>query len=305
MSETKLLVCGLGGGLDIINASLLYFAAKSEGKPCLLGSSRPGPIKQVKNHKPFHTHGTVLNGLSEIYCQGRYCEHIVTKVLGENTLFFSRHNEGGSKYYDPKYLREAFLESIKEFGFTHIIFVDGGGDSLILKENDWPKCDPFSGGDSQVLSSIENIPNIYHAVISVGLDIIPQEFQNNLKLIASKGGYYGRINLKTLEKENWKMDHIFQFNDNKFLDKYFQFVEKLVVVKPEDLKNKLKTKSHTATVTYHALKGNYGPQNTFVPWGVNFPSGVKGADVKPDHCWMYFFNPTIVEQVKRRLNEKH
>jgi len=99
------------------------------------------------------------------------------------------------------------------------------------------------------------------------------------------------------------LDHLLQLNNPKFLADFFQFAEQILVIKPDDLKDPNKTKSHTAVVTYHALHGNYGPQNTFLEWGINFPGGVKGADVKAEHCWMYFFNPTVVEQVKRDFNK--
>lgn len=38
--KRKLLVCGLGGGLDSVNAALLYFAAKKENVDVTLGSTR-------------------------------------------------------------------------------------------------------------------------------------------------------------------------------------------------------------------------------------------------------------------------
>ncbi len=44
-------------------------------------------------------------------------------------------------------------DSVKKFGYTDIFFVDGGGDSLILKTSDSSKfsedTDPFLGGTSQ------------------------------------------------------------------------------------------------------------------------------------------------------------
>jgi hypothetical protein len=39
--KNKVLACGLGGGLDIVNASLVYFALQNEGNSCNLGSTRP------------------------------------------------------------------------------------------------------------------------------------------------------------------------------------------------------------------------------------------------------------------------
>jgi hypothetical protein len=43
-STQKILACGLGGGLDIVNASLVYFAAKNEGINSMIGSTRTAGI---------------------------------------------------------------------------------------------------------------------------------------------------------------------------------------------------------------------------------------------------------------------
>lgn len=49
----KILVSGLGGGLDVLNASLVYFAALEDGQDAHLGSVRPTAISRISNHKPF------------------------------------------------------------------------------------------------------------------------------------------------------------------------------------------------------------------------------------------------------------
>lgn len=60
--------------------------------------------------------------------------------------------------------------------------------------------------------------------------------------------------------------------------------------------------SHTGTVTFRALKGDFGIQRTYVPWEPK-ENGVKGVLVKPEHCWMYFFDMKAVEQLKIDLNK--
>jgi len=141
-----------------------------------------------------------------------------------------------------------------------------------------------------------------HAVISVGLDINEAAFQYNVKRIKEKGGYYGRVNIVTGEKDEFTLNLI-SFKDG-FLEKYFNLAEAILQLTEKDTQNPEKMPSHTATVTYHAVKGHYGLQRTFVPWEPVSIDDVKGVIVKPEHCWMYFFNPTIVEALKLELNHK-
>lgn len=61
--------------------------------------------------------------------------------------------------------------------------------------------------------------------------------------------------------------------------------------------------SHTGTVTYYAIKGDFGIHRTFVPWEP-VVNGVKGVDVKPSHSWMYFFDARAVEHLKMELNKR-
>ena len=202
----KLLVCGLGGSLDIVNASLLYFAAKNEGTPAVLGSSRPAPLDRIENHSPFSDNGTWVNGKSIINYGGsngppRYAEPRVASVLEEDVLFLSRKYDGKD---DIPRLREAILEAQKENVFSHMIFVDGGGDSLTFTVQDADgttenATDPFAGGDSKVLEALANVPNTYLAVVAVGLDVSETGFQRNIELLRERGAYFGRINLATGE----------------------------------------------------------------------------------------------------------
>ncbi len=53
-------------------------------------------------------------------------------------------------------------------------------------------------------------------------------------------------------------------------------------------------------MTYHALKGDFGNQRTYVPWE---PEG--GVDVKPEHCWMYFFDASKIHELKLEINKKN
>ena len=82
-------------------------------------------------------------------------------------------------------------------------------------------------------------------------------FQENVKLLKERGGYLGRINLHTGEVDDYKLGHLLDFKGKDFLADYFKLAEAVVMIERNDLKNPKKMKSHTATVSYHAIKGNY------------------------------------------------
>jgi hypothetical protein len=139
----------------------------------------------------------------------------------------------------------------------------------------------------------------------MGLDIKEDGFHNNLKTLEERKGYFGKVNLRTGEKESYRLGQLIKFEKTNFLKHYFDFAKKILVLTEEDLKLKgehKKTMSHTGTVTYHALKGEFGVHRTFVAWEPKQKDGKKGVDVKPEHCWMYFFDPRKVEQLKLDMN---
>jgi hypothetical protein len=316
-----MLTAGLGGGLDVVNASLVYFIAKQEQKQIRLGSVRPVVQNRVENSKPFHANGTHVDGNTNVKSQGRYLEPVLAKYFNEEVLLFSRTSynpEGKTKseqeFFDQSGLRGAIQQAVKQHQFEHCFFIDGGGDSLILKPSDVSKegttesnsgsgiYDVFRGGDAEFLRAVYGLPNIYQGIISVGLDVDERNFQENIQLLKAKGGYYGKVNLVTLEKEDWKLGHLLKLENNQFLQPYFELCEKFLVLTKEHCKDNTRMMSHTATVTYHALKGNFGVHRTFVPWEPTQPDGTKGVLVKPEHQWMYFLNPSVAEDIKRELN---
>jgi len=308
-SKTKILISGMGGGLDIVNASLLYFHAKKESKEVILGSTRPYLLQEFKNISSFSDCGGLVNAETIFLTtkkKTRFCENKVAELLKEEVTLFSTHFGGVE---DRKRMSIAIQEAVKKFNLSAIIFVDGGGDSLILKPSDASNgsesSDPFAGGDSCTLTAIHsgNLPiKVYHAIISVGLDINDSGFQENVEMLKKRKAYFGRVNLKTGENDSYQLGHILKL-DTDALSDWFEFAQKLLVLTAEDTKTNNKTMSHTATVTYHALKGNYGVQRTFVPWEP-ITDGKKGVLVKPDHCWMYFFDAYAVEELKIDLAQK-
>lgn len=156
------------------------------------------------------------------------------------------------------------------------------------------------------------------------------------------GGYFGRVNLRTGEKEDFTLGHLLAFKPGyadrqvlyspptlhamrSFLDRYFALASEVLVLQESQLKHAPKPgeaverlPSHTGTVTYHALKGEFGRHRTFVPWEPRNAAGEKGVNVHADHCWMcdshfaslpcsrrrlrYFFDASKVEEVKLARN---
>jgi hypothetical protein len=293
----KILACGLGGGLDIINACLLYSAAKNEKEDVVLGSCQPVPLCKIHNAKNFADCGAAVNDKSKINATGRYIEAKVASILNKEVIFFSR-----------KYKAESCIERLcsaihaakKEYKLTQLFFVDGGGDALTLTKDDIggsaDSFDPLKGGDAEVLAALDGIENTYLAVVSAGLDIKEDKFQENVDLLRRRNAYFGRVNLKTGEKDDYALDKILEFQDG-FLQKYFNLCERTLVLSEADFKNKQKEKSLTAVVTYHAMKGNYGLQRTYVHWEPK-TGEQPGVIVKPEHCWMYFFDASMVHEIK-------
>jgi hypothetical protein len=313
-------VCGLGGGLDVVNASILYFVSKSEGRNTMIGSVRP--LSQEAIDKPvskFHPFGTVINGESIIRDPRRYIEPRIAQVLDEDLIFISRNDIVNTKYMkdqeerkkklssNSKLLTEAILEAKKQFNVQNLVFVDGGGDSLIFTTGDihgTGNFSPFEGGDAELLRAVRDIPNVYQAIISVGLDVRRDKFQHNIGLLKEKGKYFGRVNIATGEKQDYTLDHVFNFSHlEQALNEYYKLAEQVLVLKEEHLNvGKDRMPSLTATVSYHAIKGNFGKQRAFVPWEEVHDDGSKGPIVDEEHRWMYFVDAGAVENLKLEVN---
>ena len=178
----RILFCGLGGGLDIINASVLYFIAKSKGIEVMLGSTRPSSQTYMYEHKSIDNCLSLVTKDTIFDFKGRYIEPRVSKILGEDVVFFSRRYNGK---YSKTFLRNAVIAAKKELDLSHIFFIDGGGDSLILRSKDSGRSNynVFKGGDAELLAAIRGISDVYMGVMSTGLDIKYHAFKGNKKII--------------------------------------------------------------------------------------------------------------------------
>lgn len=295
------MISGLGGGLDIVNASLPFFAALNEDTYAMLGSSRPAPLSDMENYHGFSACGCTVTKNTKIHYKGRYIEPRLSQVLDQDILFFSRRCNGQTSVNQ---LRDAIWTARAMYGLEHVIFVDGGGDSLILQPGDSGETsesdDPFDGGDAEVLAALDGMVNAYLAVVSVGLDVNEERFNENVELLREKDAYFGKVNLASGEKKDYALNNIIEFKPG-FLEPYFALAEEVLVLNETDFGDANKMKSHTAVVTYHALKGNFGLQRTYVDWEPAV-DGEKGVIVKPKHCWMHFLDAGKVHELKKELN---
>jgi len=284
MKQEKILISGLGGGLDVVNCLPLYYKLQAEGHDVSIGSIRPAPISSITAFQTSYEQWAVITENSKIDYKGRYAEPLVAKIINAPILFLSRSNDKGKN--DVKGLNKTIKHAIEYFRFTKVYFVDGGGDSMILTEDfgieKSQEIDPFKGGDAFALEAIQDI-DCTLCTVAVGLDIDRSKFLNNLDNLTERGIYLGSENIK----------------ETYDLTKYFEVADQILRINKED---KEKYMSHTGVVFYHALKGSYGRQRTFVQWEGTF-NGEKGVEVIPGHTMMYMFKGNEIHKLKLELNK--
>jgi hypothetical protein len=305
--ERKVASIGLGGGLDELNATLTYFAGKEAGHNVILGASRTSSLERLLGHVPFAECGAWVTPQTTIQSKGRYPTPFIAKSLGENVLYFSRKV---GEETSVEGLRDAINQAIIQYGFTDLIFVDGGGDSLVLREvdahEDGEHLNPFLGGDAEVLEALAQVEgaNIYLGVISVGLDINVPSFHQNIALLHQRGAYFGRINVRTGEQDGFTLGDLLDFGTSPPED-YFELAKRILVFEEQDIGQSNKWISYTGVVTYRAMNGEFGPCTTHASWEPTLPDGSKGIIIKPEHCWMYFVDPREIHPLKLELNPSY
>lgn len=295
LNGEKIFICGLGGGLDIVNCLPFYYMLVPNNI-VELGSIRPIKKNQIEKkaysekYKKY-SQITAVDKNSIFHIKGRYAEAKIADVLIiPCTYILSRSApEGG---YDHENLAAELTAFLINEDFTRIIFVDGGGDSMILTpadaSNNSQSNDPFSGGDAFALKMIYylSLPDKFPvrlATVAVGLDINIQRFQENLSFLKEKNIFLGEAEF--IEQDNW-------------MKNYFAAAEKILKLSEADTD---KIASKTATVLYHALKEQYGVKRTFVSWEGEV-LGQKGVEVTEEHRIVYMFDPTDIHSLKLELN---
>ena len=305
-----------------------------------LGSIRPCKTSDIENPLQILSSSVALiHSESKIKIKGRYLEPTLASVLNENIFLMtgsptdthSNIKQNDEHWNGIENLKEGLKDVVQRYELTDLIVVDGGGDSLILKPSDSIDkihSSVFAGGDAVVLSALHKLSqempqlNLIQGIISVGLDVNRKAFKQNIKAIAHRGGYFGRINFATgKDKDTRKHSNEFVNAVTRYLfgnecirknvlEKFFELSEQYLVLQEDHLPQSriisnetrpTRFMSHTAVVTYHALKGNFGLRRTFVPWEPKLQQG-KGVMVEEDHQWMYLVNPAIAEMLKISQN---
>lgn len=85
---------------------------------------------------------------------------------------------------------------------------------------------------------------------------------------------------------------------------YLQAVEPLLVLEESHLNGSDRTLSHTAVITFHAMSGEKGLKRTFVEWEPVGEGGERGVRVDESHQWVYFVDPTAVEELKMEYRDE-
>ena len=88
------------------------------------------------------------------------------------------------------------------------------------------------------------------------------------------------------------------------IGKYLKIAGDVLVWKDEHVQDSDRTMSHTAVTTFHALAGRIGERyRTYVSWEpVDLESGERGVYIDEFLQWIFFVNPTEVENLKSIYN---
>jgi hypothetical protein len=210
-----------------------------------------------------------------------------------------------------------------ELKIKAILFVDGGGDSLVLRSSDTNAGSevesPFDGGDAHVLAAIHQTAEvtvpIILATMAVGLDIDAAAFQTNVQLLSERQAYFGRVNLVSGVAEPAEMTTTSGERDNDGLTtlsellcsvplddktvlaaaraRHAALAQRLLTLDEAQLSDAKRFRSHTAVVAYHALQAHDGLQRTFMPWEPTLADGRRGVLIDEPLQWCYFFDGAL------------
>lgn len=278
---------GLGGGLDIVNTIPLYYLYKDE-YDITFGSIRPANPNDVHPCEVFDNCKQIFKVFSNsiIKRRGRYFENKFAELFPNNDVYILSRNLNGR--YNDKNLNAEFKKFIAAKGFDEILFVDGGGDSLILTENDASEnsqsFDPFSGGDSFGLKMLNDIPSKL-VVVASGIDININRFKLNINYLKQLNMFY----------DSYRLDERMK----PYLNEYNEIIRNHIQLKVDDTN---KTKSKTATALYYALNNDYGLKPTFVSWDKN-SDGSYGVNVNEEMTYVYIVQANGIHDIKTKIYE--
>lgn len=303
----NILICGLGGGLDVVNCLPFKFILElNEDQNVFLGSIRPLKYKDHFNLNPnnsslIYKQCYTINENTVMPKTNRWVDPALARLLNNEVYVFSRNAISGKESSEG--LAETFDEFCNDMEIDRIVFVDGGGDSMILTEEDsiddiHP--DPFKGGDAFALEAISKMKfEGYISLITVatGLDINYARFKENLKILKNEDIFLGWTDI--LKREMSK-DAEGVAELKTAINKYKEIAEKILYLDESDPN---RVKSHTATVLYHSINEDFGVKRTYVGWEKSV-NGQPGVEVLKHHAFAYEFDAKKIHAYKLKINNK-
>jgi hypothetical protein len=158
---SKILISGLSGEFDIINALVLFSSLRSQGLDVRLGSSKNRSISNLTKDTPFADSSSLVSARTLFHNLGphsHYAEARIAEFFDEEVFYFTRRKDD---IVNEDALREAFFIAKVRFGFSHQLFIDTGGDSLVLKVSDVTKdaqeTHPMEEDDTLILSALSTV----------------------------------------------------------------------------------------------------------------------------------------------------
>lgn len=303
------LTSGLGGGLDVLNAALFWLAARNAGTLPVLGSVQSVPMTALGQDLPPFVSGVMIgpdDRIDHVTESGlsRFAEPALSRILRRDVLLLSRRPLGTPSPVDGPRLRKS-IEEFRRIRPGMLLFVDGGGDSLVLRPSDATEdsehTDPFAGGDSEVLEALSSLGGAVLAVVAAGLDIDPAAFESNCRLLEERGAWYGTLDLLTGEREGDTFEDVLDFGP-KTLASFLDIAERILPLDESEVGLPGKTQSMTATVTYRALRREFGRCRTWLPWEPTGKDGSRGPVVRPEHARVHFLDAGAIHGLKLDLN---
>jgi hypothetical protein len=292
------LICGLGGGLDIMNCLPFKFLAEEEDHDVILGSIRPLKYEDAFDYWVSEQFYCIRKD-SKVTYKGRFADPKLAEILDEELFVFSRYDKSGKRNVEG--LAKSFDLFCKVYAVDQIIFVDGGGDSMILVPEDIIDKNhksPFDGGDAFALEAISKMEfdgPMALFTVATGLDVNYENFEKRL-IELNKEGIYPAVSRVYVD-----LFCVGALNSKRYSDmndKYNSIAEKILYL---DERDPNKFKSHTATVLYHSINRNYGIRRTYVPWEGKV-GDEPGVVVLPHHALAFEFDAKKIHNYKLKLN---
>jgi hypothetical protein len=231
-SANKILIVGMGGGVDILGVLLVNESIIKGRRKAILGSIHGVSFKKFEGLEQVNDSVAWVGEKTRIRIRRRFAEPHVAKITGQKLALFSQE-------YGVRGLSDDFNDFIKKENIDLTIFVDTGMDSLITgDENDLgtPRTDQTSLAVAVNLKCAKFLANIGFGVEP---EISHYYILRNISQIVARGGFLGASGLSYAIAE-----------------KYLPILENIIEKVP----------SSTVSSICQALKGKFGLWKNPAPW---------------------------------------